>query len=494
MSAQLTAWHRRCGLLACVALFVFALSGMMHPVMSRLQPQPVERAAPTATLAPQAQPPAAVLRQHAVTEFTGLRLVQAGAHSAYRVALPDGTSHYFRSSDGQQLADGERLHAETLARHASGDHQSDVRELVRIDAFDQDYPAINRLLPVWRVRFDRDDGLTAYVDTRGDRLATLQDHPKRVAQTLFRQLHNVAALEALPWLRVPLMLTLLAAALIAVVTGLLGFWREWRRSRSRRRSGNQPRRPLTARDQHRYLALGIAITTLGFLASGGWHLLHGVRQPAPPAPSPSRFVTSELGDALPPAPFQLVRVDGTPCYRTPERGAPAGPHHHHGAAPAAPEPVLACCVDTATGEPLPAAERRLAIALARYHAGNSTAPVTAARPVLQFDDDYGFANKRLPVWQVRFGDDPTRWYVETSSGALALRADGASAAEGWAFSHLHKWQFIAQPDLRDALLMLCAALQLGVATLGLRLFLRRRARIAGANGTLQQRSADQLPG
>lgn len=472
---RLAPLHRWLGLLACLAVFSFALSGLMHPVMSRLQPQPVQRDAPPVVLPQPALAPVAVLRRQHIDQLTHLRLVQVDSDSAYRVETGAGPARYFASTDGRELAQGEARHAETLARHASGDHHSAVSDLSLVTAFDGDYPEVNRLLPVWRVRLDRADGLTAYVDTRHNRLSTLQDDPKRLVQGLFLQLHNFAALDGLPWLRLPLMLLLLTAALTTTATGLLLFMR-------RRRAARRWR--LSTRDYHRNLALAISVTTFSFAISGGWHLLHGQSLPAPPADATFHFASSELGDWSPAAAFHLSRVAGTACYRVPH-GQPAASHAHHGGADAGDHrvPSLADCLDTATGAPLAHAEQLLAEALARHHSNTGAGvPLASLRPVLQFEDDYGFANKRLPVWQARFAGDGTRWYVETASGALALRADGGSHLEGWLFSNLHKWQFIPQRDLRDGLQVLFASAHLLVAGLGIRLFLGcfRRGRTSRA--------------
>ncbi len=457
MTRQLAPLHRWLGLLACLALFGFALSGLMHPLMSRLQPQPSRLDAPAVSLSPQALAPATVLRRQRIEQLTRLRLVSLDDGAAYRIETGDDRVRYFAAADGRELADGEARHAERLARHASGDSHSALRDLALVTAFDRDYPAINRLLPVWRVRLDRDDGLTAYVDTRHDRLSTLQNDRKRVVQALFLHLHNYAALEELPWLRLPLMLLLLTAALVTTASGLLLFMRR------RRLPGR------STRGAHRYLALVIAPTTLGFVISGGWHLLHQARQPLPPADASNRFVHTELGDWLPATAFHLARIDGIPCYRI---AAATGDHahHHHGDDDRVDIPER--CLRTDTGEPLADAEPRLAEALARHHAGVTPGvPVIALQPVRHFDGDYGFASKRLPVWRVRFAGDDSRWYVETASGALAARTDGHSRGEGWSFSYLHKWQFLPWRDLRDALQILFAGAHLVVAGLGIHLFL-----------------------
>lgn len=61
-----------------------------------------------------------------------------------------------------------------------------------------DYGYTNRLLPVWRVRFARDDGLAVYVSTVDDRLATISDTRKRIFQQTFHAVHSWG------WLPAPL--------------------------------------------------------------------------------------------------------------------------------------------------------------------------------------------------------------------------------------------------------------------------------------------------
>src|SRR5690606_17568018 len=96
------------------------------------------------------------------------------------------------------------------------------------------------------------------------------------------------------------------------------------------------------------------------------------------------------------------------------------------------------------------ADRRAAQALARHYAG-SAARVTTAEPITRFGGEYGFINKRLPVWKIEFEGSQRRWYVETGSGALALALDDRAALAGWVFAYVHKWSFFKEgwQDLRD---------------------------------------------
>jgi hypothetical protein len=117
----------------------------------------------------------------------------------------------------------------------------------------------------------------------------------------------------------------------------------------------------------------------------------------------------------------------------------------------------------------------IAQTLALHYAQPSTAHIASSAEITSFNGEYGFFNKRLPVWRVALDDAAqTRVFVEPASGALALRADASDAREGWSFITLHKWHFIPWgANVRDALLALFALGNLLVAGMGLVLFIRR---------------------
>ena len=53
--------------------------------------------------------------------------------------------------------------------------------------------------------------------------------------------------------------------------------------------------------------------------------------------------------------------------------------------------------------------------------------------ITRFAGEYGFVNKRLPVWKATFKNSSERVYVETSSQKLALKVDALKSAEGFSF-------------------------------------------------------------
>lgn len=475
--------HRWLGVLACIAILMFAGSGILHPVMSRLQPQPAQFKSPQIEMPTAALPLLAVLQQNHIDKFVAATAVGIGEQAVYRVQAANGAARYFDVGSGAEIAEGEYRHAKFLARYFLGDAKTPINHAQLISAFDDDYVFINRLLPVWRFDFERSDGIRVYVDTAGNRLATLSDSPKRIFQTYFRTLHDFNFLENHNTLRVALMLVLLVSTFTTAVAGLAMYVRLKRAAQRLQR--------LPARRWHRRLALAISVVTFSFTISGAWHLIYSEIESSqletlPRVSAIAQFRSDELGDAAPARAWTLLRVNDTPCYRV-NGAATAGVFnaanmadehaHHHAAAdssttkPAAP---LIECLDTHSAQPLENAELILAENLARFYSG-STAPVAAIEPIFKFDDEYGFLNKRLPVWKVQFADSDTHWYVENSSGGLALRAEKAGAVDGRIFSIFHKARFIADPykNLRDGFLMVVAFGCIVVALLGLWLFIQQ---------------------
>ncbi|HSB95147.1 MAG TPA: PepSY domain-containing protein, partial [Spongiibacteraceae bacterium] len=431
--------HRWLGVIACIAVLMFAASGLLHPIMSRTQPQPLQNIAPNATLPAAALPLAEALHRHAIEQFSAASVAVLPGRTAYRVQIDNNTARYFAADDGSEIPSGEAQHAELLARHFSGESTARLQELHEVTDFDADYLWVNHLLPVWRARFERADGLTIYVDTHGNRLATIVDNRKRALQTTFRNMHDFAFLEPVAWLRLPLMLVLLSATFATAAAGLCLFFR------LKNSTTRLQRAPL--RRWHRRLALLVSLTTLSFSVSGSWHLLQSeVFSDKKTYPAiTDTFLTRELSARQPPSAFTLMRVHGTACYRIATAMKAAGDEHAHHATPPQTTPtssiIATNCIATDSGLPLIDAERDKAVELARHFSQTATAPASA-EIVDKFSGEYGFINKRLPVWKIQFSDGTpaamTRWYVEPGSGTLALRADDNAAREGFFFAYVHK--------------------------------------------------------
>lgn len=436
---RLLPWHRRLALLACIGLLSWGVSGMLHALAHVLQPQPATQQPPHLALALDGlRAPAEVLGAADIGVVQGLRLLMLDGQPYYQARLGGHTEpRYWHARSGRESPLAAR-HAQVLAQHYLGSAEAlDYRgSLAR---FDGEYGAFYRLLPVARVDSRRDDGLRLYLDLFNDRLGSLVDARKAWLGKLFQALHSLHWLDAVgPW-RVPLLLLLLAAALAVTLIGI-GLFVARRRART------------ATRRWHAWSGVGLALVTLSFVVSGAWHLLHKQRLAPAPEPFVARFAVAGL-DRAPVWRAQGVRVDREPSLRYLDRRG-------H---------------EMADDAPRRYAEQRLA------HYAQALGVGAARSLSLQerFDEEYGFAFKRLPVFKARYADAAhTSLYIDPLDGALAARVGDAERAEGWSFRYLHTGAlFDALGHVgKQWLLGLLALAQVLLALVGLALWRRRAGR------------------
>ena len=470
------------GLVAAVGILLSSLSGVLHPLMTRMQPAPAKVTLDHSVLAlDDAIAPRRLLAANGIASLTDLRVVSWAGKSYYQVTLSDNNSRrYFALNDGAPLADGDRRYATYLARVFVGETAAAVRSAEIVGLFDWEYPRINRLLPVWRVEFDRADTMRAYVDTRTGRLGTLVDRVKAFSSAEFAILHRWQWLDPISsTVRLIVLSLILLAAAGVTFSGWWIYIARWSQSAAR----------WNLRRTHRVWGISISLVSLMFVLSGGYHLLQlGIRgDPGERFQPPvRRYQAADLqiapGDAVKRSGFAavesiaLAQIDGRTYYRvqpTTDTGATGGPAaHHHGAhvphGKVTPgqvaEPGTPAFVSSVDGTVLSDGAWRFAADIAQsVGAGPVIDKVTT---VTRFDDEYGFAFKRLPVLRVPLAGALTV-FVDPADGAIAAAVDNRDRAEGWVFGYIHKLEWLmpfAGTDGRDAIAAMLA-LSLTVAAL-----------------------------
>ncbi len=469
--AHVLKWHHRLGVLTLLALLLWGLSGMLHPLMSRMQPRAAQPMPPALAVDRHDSPSLpSLLRQHGIASIQGVSLALVQGQPHYRVTVsPSGTAdrsatqvQYLSVQEGKVLPDGERLHAIEQARHHTGRHDTPVTEAVRITAFDADYHPTNRLLPVWKVSFDTPDHLAVYIDTDQSRLATLVNDRKRWMTRWFRIGHNWSFASGwggiAPWL----MSLGLGLILFSALSGVWFFVRMGRSAPQR-----LARRPLAR--LHRVVATAVALSTVAFAGSGAFHLWMGERRDTwAPAPRVQAAVAvNELSEAawqaLPTGPWtrlHLLAQKGQVTWLTQDTDRRFSLH------------------DARSPQAWPGGLEHWVGEMAQAFAPASQR-VASVEWVTRFGDEYGFVNKRLPVLRVSMQDDPDQvaHFIEPTTGVLAARVDRWDRLEGQVFAWVHKWRFAdAHKDVRDALQALFALLNVGVAGVGTWLFIQRLRR------------------
>ena len=479
--------HRLLALLGGIGLLLWGGSGLLHPIMTTWGPQqavfyppshPVDLAG--------VRPIHETLADAGVTQAAAIRIVPGDNQSLLQVTEdPQAPRRYFRLYDGAELAHHDAAHAVFLARHYTRE-TAPVRAVEWIDDFTPSYPQINRLLPVYKVTFDRPDNLAIYIYTETNAVAALDNNFKSVVQTGFRWFHIWSWFPAeADWARVILMALFVGSLLALTLTGVAMITLIRRKARAP-----------GVRGWHRIAGYAAALPLLMFAASGLFHLIQHAATPptknltlSPPvslegATFPIQDQWPELSAGLNVSTVSIIEdADGRVLYRlglaAPRRGGPQTPSEIRNARFDGVErsgPAL--YIDASTGAPFKGGDREIALQLGERFTDVSREAITGAELVTRFGPDYDFRNKRLPVWRLDYGAPVNATvFIDTTSGVLADRTPHHAKSEQWSFSYLHKWNFLhplgrnTQNLIVSLAIVFCLVFMAGI---GLTLDLRRR--------------------
>lgn len=472
----LTRWHKKLAWVAGIAVVFWGLTGVLHPIMSALSPK--VNPLPAALSLPadlQAVSPASLPVPAGAVQSLRLRM-WGDDTPAWRVGMqaqPIGL--WFDARTGAPIANADAKEAERLARALVGDQQSALRSLTPITEFSRSYPSINKILPVWRVEFARDDDMVAFVDTEGRRLASLSDSTKRSLMPIFSLLHTWSwASEPVKKLGITLVLGI---AMLSMIGGLVLYYLRYRRQTLK---ATQP----ALRRFHRGLGLGVGIAGLVITFSGLTHLW---LQRAPfqaAAPLPLSILPELHHMPVGVSTLSAVNVEGRGYWlveqsRINSPSNTTGGHQHgtHQAASALPTYLNE---HGAVEEGIAA---RHAMQMLRQLAPNEaqvhTASLQSLTLITQFGGEYGFFQKRLPVYRVDLATpSAASWYLEPATGTFSTRVENSDRFEGYLFANLHKWHWLdgLGKTSRDVILASFAAMNVLLAICGLLLLRRRKAR------------------
>lgn len=479
MTRTLYLAHKWLGALLAVPLIAWSLSGLIHPLLRLSKPElAAPRIAPEVLL-PQdlGLEPGAALKHNGIAAIRDIHLVKFEGRGYYQVALPDDpVLIYIDTRTGERLAKGDARYAEHLARDILGDRESGVLGRTLVTRFNKEYAPINRLLPVWRIDFDRPDHIRLYVETAPARLGTAVDDRRATLLRLFGLLHRWDFMDTGDALRINVFITAMLIYAALAVSGLILY--------------GLGRKRLCTRAQrwHRIVGLVVSATSLMWALSGA---LHAYEKFTPDERhlhyAQERFQVTELRASLreilawtehPVHALALARIDGRAHYRLDGYAPKRGGHRHGGAPKTTPWPTVSY-IDTKNGDIHDNADAAYARDLALRFSGLDAAAITGITPITRYAGEYGFIDKRLPVLRVAFNTPGRpRLYIETAGGHLAARVDDAGAFENTVFQTLHKWRF-ADPlglNTRDAIISLFIFGNVLVMLLGLYAFLRGRPR------------------
>lgn len=470
-------WHRILGLISLVPVIFWTISGLSHPFMSNwfrpFIPQEVFKPLTQQQMAPQLTLQQVMDNNH-ISKLRNFGVVNFNKGTFYQILNTDSSYTYYSATNGHMLANGDKLYATNLARYFTQDSTSAIKSMVLQKTFDGNYQPINRLLPVWKVSFDRPDGMDIYVETSQGRLGTFNNNTRKAFLWIFRQFHNWqfladAAGEKFRICVLLIIVTLMLASLISGVTVYGLFWNRFKQIQAKRKANGIEDKRFVHRF-HRQLGLIVSFVMLTFVVSGGFHLwvklrnLHVDNQQFEQIIDRTQLQQNNLQLNLPDSLIKrtsLINLHNQIYFQVLNTS----------------KEVL--YYNTLTGKQLMNGDIAFATYLSNYYRGDIKSkkgqhPVKTEL-IKQFTTEYGFINKRLPVVKVSYPNSED-WYIETSSAKIGTKVAGLDRTEGFSFIFLHKYFGMtwAGKNLRDIVSMLAAAGVLVVSLFGFAAFIKNK--------------------
>lgn len=438
--------HRKIALLLAIPVLLWALSGILHPMMANwFRPSIAHTYLPPSsfTASENLSKPSEVFQD--LEELHQLKLIFLKEQPVFLGITPDQKWHFRDAISAKPFSNADEVYAEQLARAYTEDHSSKLLEITKITEFSSTYSTINRLLPAYRVKLDRADGLEVIVDPRTGRLASFDTPSKRLFSRLFAWFHTWSFLGSPDsWFRISVLVVVSFLALFVSFSGVVSlfFIRKNKKTNAARR-------------WHRTIGSFSAVFYFLFGLSGLAHVAAKYQyDDTTQWVSAQKIATTQLGHI--PHGIRLHKlsmgvINDHAYYRLP---TPQGVSFY----------------ESTRGIFLEGGEKKFACQLATEFSGYSQDSIKETELITKFRPDYGFIFKRLPVWRVSYQDqDIWQDTVDTEDAHLAMRTTPARLVEALSFIYLHKFHFLDffGKDTRDIASAVAACLVALTVILGL---------------------------
>lgn len=461
-------WHRWLSVSVAIPVIMWTVSGITHPIMTSFKPKiknqfikssPLDTSKISISLK-------VALQKNNITSVINFRIIELNNKYYYQVKLKENDElAYLSATNGVPYPDGDKQYAVQLAKKILGD-TSRVTAINSVESFDEEYVYINRLLPVYKVNFDRKDGIRIYIDTYGSRLALAMDDGRRAFGIFFMSFHSFGFLDCFGNFR---LLVLILLSVLSFLTACLGIYIWFIISRKRKNINEKTK----YKRWHGSVAIFTSLTTLLFTFSGAFHTFKKYT----PDTRQNYFYEPEINAEKLNVDFSkiipllsenatltnvsIIKMDEKYYWQVYQKGKK--------------DLLFKLYMDINDYTVLENGEEKYATFLANTFSGNQGADISGTKQIEKFEGEYGFANKRLPVMKVQYTkNDNERYYVETSSGKLSVKVQDKDLLEGYSFSMFHKYHFIdfAGKTSRDVATVIAATANLLVTILGIALFIR----------------------
>ena len=461
-------WHRWLSIAIAIPVIMWTTSGIMHPIMTSFKPniktqfiksEALDTSKITISLKD-------ALEKNKIDSIINFRIVKLDSKYYYQIKLQgEEELIYLSATDGNLYSHGDTEYAIQIARELLGDTSKVISTNI-IKNFDEEYVYINRFLPVYKVNFEREDGIRIYVDTYGSRMALAMDDGRRTFNIFFVSFHSFGFLDGLGDFRLFVLVLLSSLALVTACMGIYIWFVIARKNRSKNEKTKYRR-------WHGKLAIFTSITTLLFTFSGAFHALKKFT----PDTRQNYFYEPEISaeklhpdfNKIYPLVYKKGIITNVSIINMDEK------YYWQIYQKINKDSLFKSYINLDDYASLEKGDEKYASFLANKFSGNQSAEITGTEKITKFINEYGFANKRLPVIKVQYGkNDNERYYIETSSGKLSAKVQDKDLVEGYSFAMLHKYHFMEFTGKtgRDISTVIAATANLLVTILGIILLVR----------------------
>jgi uncharacterized iron-regulated membrane protein len=490
LSSRLHRWHKRFGLALAVVTILWGLSGIAHPIMSRIKPMA------------QAQLP---LKPININDLSGIAPILGKIEAAndlliinrynsnpvVAVQAQDKTEwRYFDARTGQEVGDFKSQYLPLIASLYAGVEEALVDSITIVDNFSYDYPMINRFLPAYKIKFKDDLATTVYIDAQTLKPASVSNKYKAFYTQWFSHLHSWDFIPNTTF-RYGLMFLVTVLLFLSALLGIYLTLHRWRKGILHK--GNKTRRA------HRYIGLFVCLAALAFSFSGGFHAFnkltgvsHASKNQISNSQHSAESSTAKLinhtsdfaelwsayikqGWSNDVNQIQFIWVNDQPVLQM--HHLTEAPHrpgmHQHGAHKRLIRGDISYFPEklTVDAQDKPTQSVYLQQLLHKYSPNEN---VKESRLQPHFNHEYGFIDKKLPTYRVQ--TDDSLYFFDPTAQTLSKSVSKQQLIESWSFSTLHKAGFLdgLGKDIRDILIVIFVLGIILITVLGLTLSLKRR--------------------
>jgi uncharacterized iron-regulated membrane protein len=474
-------WHRWLGIMLCLFMAVWLVSGVVMLFVGYPKLTPAEHLSRLPTLPDQGccVEPATVLAQREKALET-LRLSTVGGEPFYIVMFSDRSIEAIRARDGARLEVVDKTLAISSARQFGNGAAATYEGLVQSDRWSRSR-ALDSDRPLHRVRIDDDQQRLLYISSRSGEVVRDATLNERCWNWIGAWLHWLYPLRDSRWWTDIVIYLSLAATVLTLLGQVIGLLR-WRFGRPYRSGSRSPYRDFNARWHHiGGLLFGIVLFAWifsGLMSMRPWHLFENRSTLSIDAFRGGQFHPEQI--SLPVADtLQKLHRAGLDAVELEWRRI-NGATYVTGIDASGRSLIL-----SADGDATPQAQLPIDVLIAAARAMYPQREIDVQ--YLDNYDSYYYAHaeqslyggyvRNLPVVRVIFDDPEQSWiYIDPRTGAIALTTDRNSRLWRWAFNLLHSWDWqplLNAPAARKLLIITFSAGGLIISVSGIVLAWRR---------------------